>query len=195
LEDDSKSGSGELKCEKVESNPNSHRTMTIDQKRKYSIQMFNNDKLDTREVKLDPLNEKFFMYVFKALLMSQNIKILYLLLDVIHFYIAHETPCQKDVVNPATILWMLSIIDSFKSDLDLCNLAAKTVLRVVKNHEFEFEHQEMAIIRTYNQALQFVSDSQRDSLSSSITLPKNLKGDDQALEDSSVERAGQKMMI
>ena len=37
LEDDSKSASGELKCEKVESNPNSQRTMTIDQKRKYSI--------------------------------------------------------------------------------------------------------------------------------------------------------------
>ena len=51
-----------------------------------------NDNLDEREVELDELNEKFFMFVFKALLFTRNRHILYQLLDVINFYIAHETP-------------------------------------------------------------------------------------------------------
>ena len=50
------------------------------------------DELDVRELKLDELNEKFFMYVFMALLCSQNRRILYQLLDVVNFYIMHETP-------------------------------------------------------------------------------------------------------
>ena len=65
------------------------------------------DELDEREISLDPLNEKFFMYVFKALLYSKNRRILYQLLDVINFYIKHETPHQVEVINPSTILWML----------------------------------------------------------------------------------------
>ena len=36
-----------------------------------------NDELDERELQLDELNEKFFMYVFKALLYTQNRRILY----------------------------------------------------------------------------------------------------------------------
>ena len=122
--------------------------------------MFKGDEPDTRKIQLDPLNEKFFMYVFKALLKSSNMKILYLLLDVINFYIMHETECQKDVINPSTILWMLSIIDQHKNDIDLCVLAAKTVLRVVTHHEFDFEHQEIAIIRTFNRALNFVTEEE-----------------------------------
>ena len=51
-----------------------------------------NDELDERELNLDELNEKFFMYVFKALLYSKERRILYQLLDVINFYIKHETP-------------------------------------------------------------------------------------------------------
>ena len=52
-----------------------------------------NDELDERELELDHLNEKFFMSVFKALLYTKNRRILYQLLDVINFYIKHETPC------------------------------------------------------------------------------------------------------
>ncbi len=51
-----------------------------------------NDELDQRELKLDELNEKFFMFVFKALLYTKNRRILYQLIDVINFYIKHETP-------------------------------------------------------------------------------------------------------
>lgn len=93
-----------------------------------------NDELDQRELKLDELNEKFFMFVFKALLYTKNRRILYQLIDVINFYIKHETPYQKDVINPSTILWLLQIIDTHKADHDLCLLAAKTVLKVVNNH-------------------------------------------------------------
>ena len=80
--------------------------ITDEEKRLLSVNMFN-DELDEREMQLDKLNEKFFMYVFKALLYSNNRRILYQLLDVINFYIKHETPYQKDVINPNTILWML----------------------------------------------------------------------------------------
>lgn len=41
-----------------------------------SVNMFNDD-LDQREVVLDELNEKFFMFVFKALLFTKNRRILY----------------------------------------------------------------------------------------------------------------------
>ena len=50
--------------------------LTSDEKRQLSVNMFN-DELDERELVLDPLNEKFFMYVFKALLYTQNRRILY----------------------------------------------------------------------------------------------------------------------
>ena len=111
------------------------------------------DELDEREISLDPLNEKFFMYVFKALLYSKNRRILYQLLDVINFYIKHETPHQVEVINPSTILWMLQIIDTHHDDSDLCLLAAKTVLKVVTNHQIIFDYQEMAIIKKFNKAL------------------------------------------
>ena len=63
-----------------------------EEKRTLSVNMFN-DELDERELELDHLNEKFFMSVFKALLYTKNRRILYQLLDVINFYIKHETPC------------------------------------------------------------------------------------------------------
>ncbi len=112
-----------------------------------------NDELDQRELKLDELNEKFFMFVFKALLYTKNRRILYQLIDVINFYIKHDTPYQKDVINPSTILWLLQIIDTHKADHDLCLLAAKTVLKVVNNHQIVFDYQEMAIIKKFNKAL------------------------------------------
>ena len=72
---------------------------------------------------------------------------------MINFYIKHETPYQDDVINPSTILWMLKIIDTHKEDQDLCLLAAKTVLKVVNNHQIVFDYQEMAIIKKFNKAL------------------------------------------
>ena len=126
--------------------------LTLEEKKLLSVNMFN-DALDERELVLDELNEKFFMYVFKALLYSKNRKILYQLLDVINFYIKHETPHYKDVINPSTILWMLQIIDTHSEDEDLCLLAARTVLKVVNNHQIEFDYQEMAIIKKFNKAL------------------------------------------
>jgi uncharacterized protein YejL (UPF0352 family) len=98
------------------------------------------------------------MSVFKALLYSQNRRILYQMLDVINFYIMHETPYQKEVINPSTILWMLKIIDTHKEDYDLCLLAAKTVLKVVNNHQIEFEYQEIAIINKFTKALDNLGD-------------------------------------
>lgn len=50
--------------------------LTEDEKRNLSVNMFN-DELDVRELKLDELNEKFFMSVFKALLYTKNRRILY----------------------------------------------------------------------------------------------------------------------
>jgi hypothetical protein len=127
--------------------------LTEAEKRLLSVNMFN-DELDERVLKLDALNEKFFMSVFKALLHTQNRRILYQLLDVINFYIMHETPFQKEVINPNIILWMLQIIDTHKEDFDLCLLAAKTVLKVVNNHQILFDYQEMAIIKKFNKALE-----------------------------------------
>lgn len=50
--------------------------LTDEEKRHLSVNMFNNE-LDERILQLDELNEKFFMYVFKALLYTQNRRILY----------------------------------------------------------------------------------------------------------------------
>ena len=75
----------------MESQGNLNEQLTDEEKRHLSVNMFN-DELDERELNLDELNEKFFMYVFMALLCSQNRRILYQLLDVVNFYIMHETP-------------------------------------------------------------------------------------------------------
>lgn len=50
--------------------------LTEEEKRQLSVNMFN-DQLDERDLVLDELNEKFFMYVFKALLYTKNRRILY----------------------------------------------------------------------------------------------------------------------
>ena len=49
---------------------------------------------------------------------------------------------------------MLEILDTHRQDKDLCLLAAKTVLKVVDNHQIVFEYQEMAIIKKFNKALE-----------------------------------------
>ena len=48
--------------------------------------------MDNRDIDLEPLNEKYFISVFKALLFTKNVRILYRLVDVVNFYINHETP-------------------------------------------------------------------------------------------------------
>ena len=56
------------------------------------IHMFNdNIMLNEKPLELDALNEKFFMYVFKALLYTENRRILYYLLDVVNFYVTQKT--------------------------------------------------------------------------------------------------------
>ena len=74
-----------------------------------SVSMFEGDNMvmEHREIRLDPLNEKFFMYLFKALMFTKSSSILYQLLDVINFYIKYETEFQKEIINAQTILWML----------------------------------------------------------------------------------------
>jgi len=114
------------------------------------------DAYDEREFELEPLNEKFFQFVFKALLFTKDRKILYRLLDVVNFYIKHETPMQFQIIEPALILWMLRILDNHRSDQYLCLLTAKTVLKVVETHSIVFEYQEMAIIKNFNRALENV---------------------------------------
>ena len=94
------------------------------------------------------------MFVFQALLYSRNVRILYLLLDVVNFYIKHPTEYQKEVINAATILWMLQILDRNGQDRELCLLVAKSVLRIVDNHQIVFDYQEMAIIKKFNRALE-----------------------------------------
>ena len=80
------------------------------------------------------------MYVFKALLFSKNPKIVYQLLDVVNFYVKHDTQYQKEILDPSIILWMLKILQKHRKDRDLCLLAAKTILRVVSNHMIEFDY-------------------------------------------------------
>ena len=121
-----------------------------------SRQVGQEDTYDERELELEPLNEKFFQFVFKALLFTKDRKILYRLLDVVNFYIKHETPMQFQIIEPALILWMLRILDNHRSDQYLCLLTAKTVLKVVETHSIVFEYQEMAIIKNFNRALENV---------------------------------------
>ena len=49
---------------------------------------------------------------------------------------------------------MLKILQKHRLDSELCLLTAKTILRVVANHQIEFEYQEMAIIKKFNLALE-----------------------------------------
>lgn len=79
---------------------------------------------------------------------------MYLLLDVINFYIKHATEYQERVINASTILWMLQILDHQRRDRALCLLVAKTVLKIVDNHQILFDYQEMAIIKKFNKALE-----------------------------------------
>ena len=60
---------------------------------------------------------------------------------------------------------MLQIIDKQKEDYDLCLLAAKTVLKVVNNHQIVFDYQEMAIIKKFNKALDNIGDENNDDVS------------------------------
>lgn len=80
------------------------------------------------------------MHVFKALLFTTNPRILYQLLDVVNFYVRHPTPYQHEIIQPSTILWMLKILDKHKTDRELCLFAAKTILRVVSNHQVDFDY-------------------------------------------------------
>lgn len=127
--------------------------MSPKEKKELSVNL-GKDDCDQREIVLDGLNEKFFMFVFQALLYSRNVRILYLLLDVVNFYIKHPTEYQKEVINAATILWMLQILDRNGQDRELCLLVAKSVLRIVDNHQIVFDYQEMAIIKKFNRALE-----------------------------------------
>lgn len=64
---------------------------------------------------------------------------------------------------------MLKIIDTHKDDEDLCLLAAKTVLKVVNNHQIVFDYQEMAIIKKFNKALDNIGDPNGDASDDSDT--------------------------
>jgi hypothetical protein len=50
--------------------------------------------------------------VFEALRHTKNPDILKKLLKVIKFYIDQDdSPCQKEIIKPDTILWMLEIME------------------------------------------------------------------------------------
>lgn len=71
-----------------------------------------------------------------------------------NFYIKNKTQYQSKVINAQIILWMLEILcKQGKDDQELSLLAAKTILRVVDNHQIIFDYQEMAIIKKFNKAL------------------------------------------
>ena len=127
-------------------------TLTLAMKQRLSVNL-NTDSLDTRDIELDPLNETFFMFVFESLLYTKNQRILYQLLDVVNFYIKHETPFQTKVIHASIILWMLKILVKYRADSELSLLAAKTILKVVDHHQIIFDYQEMAIINKFNRAL------------------------------------------
>ena len=66
------------------------------------------DPLDSNIVE----NEEYFIKVFASLKHSKNPKILRKLLKVIQFYIDQDdSKCQKEIINPHTILWMLEIME------------------------------------------------------------------------------------
>ncbi|CDW78052.1 UNKNOWN [Stylonychia lemnae] len=112
----------------------------------------------------DGLNEAFFIYVFHALKFSKDHIILLKILKVIKFYIKHNSPMQKEVINPDTILWLLEILEQHKSKKLLGCKASRTLLQIVSEHQIVFDYQEVAIIKKFNLALQNldVFDSQQD---------------------------------
>ena len=61
------------------------------------------------------------------------------------------------IINPHTILWMLEIMEDLKNDKYLCCLTSSTLLEIVSKLEIRVEHQEVAIIKKFNQALQNIT--------------------------------------
>lgn len=100
-------------------------------------------------------NEKYFIKVFLALKHTRNPSILRKLLQVIKFYINQDdSPVQKEIINPHTILWMLEIMEHQRQEKYLCCLTSSTLLNIVSKHEIHFDYQEVAIIKKFNLALQ-----------------------------------------
>ena len=117
-----------------------HKDDTDIEPRLCSVQIGKEDEIDVRPILLEKLNEKYFMFVFKSLIFTKDRKILYRLLDIVNFYIKHETPIQFEIIEPSIILWMLRILDNHRSDQNLCLLAAKIVLKIVENHTIDFDY-------------------------------------------------------
>ena len=93
--------------------------------------------------------------MFEALRHTKNPDILKKLLKVIKFYIDQDdSPCQKEIIKPDTILWMLEIMEEQRSYKYLCCLTSATLLSIVNKHEIHFDYQEVAIIKKFNNALQ-----------------------------------------
>lgn len=100
------------------------------------------------------MNERYFISVFLALKHSKNPVILRKLLKVIKVYIDRdESECQKQIINPNTILWMLEIMENQRQEKFLCCLTSSTLLSIVIKHEIHFDYQEVAIIKKFNLAL------------------------------------------
>ena len=101
-------------------------------------------------------NEKYFLKVFIALKNTKDPVILRKLIDVIKFYINLDcSPIQMEIISPDTILWMLSIINTFYNTPHkyLSCITSHAVLAIVSKHEIVFDYQEVAIIRKFNKAL------------------------------------------
>ena len=74
---------------------------------------------------------------------------------MIKFYIHQDdSVCQKEIINPHTILWMLEIMENQRQEKYLCCLTSNTLLQIVGKHEIHFDYQEVAIIKKFNLALQ-----------------------------------------
>lgn len=57
-------------------------------------------------------NESYFIKVFHSLMHLKNPKFLQKMLEIINFYINQDqSPFQKMVIDPQTILWMLEIME------------------------------------------------------------------------------------
>jgi len=99
-------------------------------------------------------NENYFIKLFVALKHTTNPHILKKLLKVIQFYIdCDNSKCQKDIINPNTILWMLEILHHQKTEKYLCCITSSILLNIVSKHEIHFDYQEVAIIKKFNKAL------------------------------------------
>lgn len=68
-----------------------HDSLTVEEKERICVNL-RTDECDEREIQLEPLNEKFFLCVLKSLLFSHNPRIVYRILDIVNFYVKHETP-------------------------------------------------------------------------------------------------------